>query len=1084
VTKVWNDADNHDGIRPQNVTVVLLADGIYYANVTLSDANNWTHTFVNLPAYNNGSKINYRVLEFNVTGYSVNITDLGNGTFIINNTHEIVVGLSINKTVDKPVVYVNQTVVFTINVTNNGPSIATNVTIKDIVPSQFNVTDWNDTKYINNQLIVGKLNPGESYAFTITAIAIVAGNWTNFANATCLENATVVEDNATVEVLVLPPPDKEPEVNKTLFNTNVTYYLKVINIGDYDFTDNVTVYDMLPEGLTFINRTGIYNATILVDTTINSENNISWVITNIPAHSIAVIEVLVNVHAIGNLTNNETIVYPDGTTMTVNATIEVEPNVDISVIKTVDNATHFIDDVVVWTVTVHNAANGTAANNVTLNDTFPAEFTVINWTATQGTSFDPATGVWTIGFMGNGTTVTLTINSRAKVNGTFTNEANVTCVEKDWNLSNNYDNETVVIYDIPDVNKTVNNTTPNHMDYVLYNITITNIGNVTYIQTLTVVDSLPEGLEYNGTVRIIGADVVQNAVVTGQVITWKITNITANVPAIIMVRARAVVIGNLTNNATVIAPNGTNKTVNCTIEVKPICDVTIFKTVDKPVHIVDDIVEWTVTVVNNGPSPAENVLVKDTIPEGLELVETPQNCTVSGNTLIWNVGNLVAGGSKTLKLVTKADFTIGARTNVVVVNTTTNETNYTNNEANDTTVVYPICDVEIIKTVNASSVYINEFVEWKITVVNHGPSTAKDVVVKDNLPAGLRLISSTPSVGTFDKNTGTWRIGDLNNGTTVFLVLVTQVVKEGTFRNIVVVSTTTNETNYTNNKANNTTVGKPICDVEISKVVSDKEVYVGETVVWTIKIKNNGPSTAKNVKVSDLLPKGLKLLDAKVNKGSFNMETCVWTIKSLAKGDGATIKLTTKVGREGYITNPAIVETTTKETDYDNNRANDTVKGIPIVDLELKKTADKELYKKGEKMYWTITVINHGPSTARDVVVHDTLPSGVKFLSFKASKGSYDPTTGKWDIGELAKGESATIVIYCNVTAEKGTITNYAYVTTSTHESNPDNNKDNDTITVETHEPVPPKMHPTGNPIVMVVLSLLAIVGVSIRRKL
>ena len=136
-------------------------------------------------------------------------------------------------------------------------------------------------------------------------------------------------------------------------------------------------------------------------------------------------------------------------------------------------------------------------------------------------------------------------------------------------------------------------------------------------------------------------------------------------------------------------------------------------------------------------------------------------------------------------------------------------------------------------------------------------------------------------------------------------------------------------------------------------------------------------------------------------------------------------------------------------------------------------------------MYWTIVVTNHGPSTAKDVVVSDVMPSGVKFLSFKASKGSYDPTTGEWDIGELAKGETVTIVIYCNVTAENGTITSTAVVTSSTHDSNPKNNKDTATITVEkTQEPVPPKMHPTGNPIVMVVLSLLAIIGVTIRRKL
>ena len=168
-----------------------------------------------------------------------------------------------------------------------------------------------------------------------------------------------------------------------------------------------------------------------------------------------------------------------------------------------------------------------------------------------------------------------------------------------------------------------------------------------------------------------------------------------------------------------------------------------------------------------------------------------------------------------------------------------------------------------------------------------------------------------------------------------------------------------------------------------------------------------------------------------------------------------------------------------------NNKAKNTTKGLPIVDLELIKSSDKPVYKKGDKMFWTIVVINHGPSTAKDVVVSDVMPVGIKFISYKASKGSYDPATGKWDIGELAKGESVVIEMYCEAMAT-GVITNYANVTSSVKDSNLTNNYDNATITVEEEPepPEPPKMHPTGNPIIMVLLALLAMVGVTLRRKL
>ncbi|WP_296786530.1 DUF11 domain-containing protein, partial [uncultured Methanobrevibacter sp.] len=108
---------------------------------------------------------------------------------------------------------------------------------------------------------------------------------------------------------------------------------------------------------------------------------------------------------------------------------------------------HFVDDTVVWTIVVSNAANGTNATNVVLKDTFPpAGFNIVGFTASEGTTYNIGTGVWTIGDMANGTSVTLTITSIAKQKGTFTNHANVNCTEHEWNYANNYDNATVVVY--------------------------------------------------------------------------------------------------------------------------------------------------------------------------------------------------------------------------------------------------------------------------------------------------------------------------------------------------------------------------------------------------------------------------------------------------------------------------------------------------------------------------------------------------------------------------------------------------------------------------------------------------------------
>ena len=88
VNKVWNDNDNQDGIRPEEIIVELLKNEQETGNrVTLNAENNWTDTFVNLPVYEDGEKITYTVKEITVNGYAVNIAQNSENNFTITNTH-------------------------------------------------------------------------------------------------------------------------------------------------------------------------------------------------------------------------------------------------------------------------------------------------------------------------------------------------------------------------------------------------------------------------------------------------------------------------------------------------------------------------------------------------------------------------------------------------------------------------------------------------------------------------------------------------------------------------------------------------------------------------------------------------------------------------------------------------------------------------------------------------------------------------------------------------------------------------------------------------------------------------------------
>lgn len=88
VTKSWEDNNNQDGIRPDAITVKLLANGADTGKtLTLSADNNWMGSFTGLEKYAEGIEIQYTVAEVAVEGYDTVITGSAETGFIITNRH-------------------------------------------------------------------------------------------------------------------------------------------------------------------------------------------------------------------------------------------------------------------------------------------------------------------------------------------------------------------------------------------------------------------------------------------------------------------------------------------------------------------------------------------------------------------------------------------------------------------------------------------------------------------------------------------------------------------------------------------------------------------------------------------------------------------------------------------------------------------------------------------------------------------------------------------------------------------------------------------------------------------------------------
>ena len=81
-TKTWDDSDNLDGIRPEEITIRLYADGVEIASKTVTEADGWAWTFEDLYKYENGAEIVYTITEDAVEGYETVIDG-----FNVTNVH-------------------------------------------------------------------------------------------------------------------------------------------------------------------------------------------------------------------------------------------------------------------------------------------------------------------------------------------------------------------------------------------------------------------------------------------------------------------------------------------------------------------------------------------------------------------------------------------------------------------------------------------------------------------------------------------------------------------------------------------------------------------------------------------------------------------------------------------------------------------------------------------------------------------------------------------------------------------------------------------------------------------------------------
>ena len=231
-------------------------------------------------------------------------------------------------------------------------------------------------------------------------------------------------------------------------------------------------------------------------------------------------------------------------------------------------------------------------------------------------------------------------------------------------------------------------------------------------------------------------------------------------------------------------------------------------------------------------------------------------------------------------------------------------------------------------------------------------------------------------------------------------------------------------------------IAVPVADLRLAKAATPATQYVGENVVFTLTLTNDGPSAASSVTVSDTLPSGFTYFASGAAQGTYDDKTGLWTVGSLDKDAGTTLVITATVNAGGDYTNKAEVAHSNQydgdSTPGNNSTSEDdddsvTITAVPVADLRLAKTGTPTSQYVGQNVVFTLTVTNDGPSAAGGVTVNDLLPNGFTHIGSSAAAGTYNDTTGLWTVGSLSKDASAKLVITATVNAT-GDYANYAEV--------------------------------------------------------
>ncbi|MEC0167453.1 DUF7507 domain-containing protein [Paenibacillus graminis] len=719
---------------------------------------------------------------------------------------------------------------------------------------------------------------------------------------------------------------------------------------------------------------------------------------------------------------------------------------NVSIVKSVNAIDAVTGDIVTFTSVLTNNSIA-AVSNIILSDPLPENAAFIPGTVIVGGLSQPlsvpSAGI-PIGSLGPGASVAVTFEVRITmpIPSQINNQSTVSFTSGVFSGSSSSNvTSTPVIQPQISLVKSANDLNATVGDTVIYTVVVSNAGNLAANVTLT--DNIPAGTVFDPNSVIVGGfpqpgaapdtGITVGTVAPGASISVSFTVIIVSLPT------PQQLVNQASSTFTYTPPDGrlltgTAESNTVTVAVSA-PNVEVVKSTTATAVTLGDTIPYSVSITNTGIDPVNSVQLSDPTPPGTTFVTG----SVSVNGVPFpnahpatgvSVGTIAPGASATVTYnVTVTSAPASAAINNQATVTYTSGVAFSGSTfSNPVSVPFYQPVLSAVKSASTANATVGDTVTYTLTVSNTGNYPAA-LTVTDTIPAGTTfepnsvLINGLP-LPQADPATGI-AAGTIAAGATVavaFSVIITSLpspqllVNQGT----IAYSFTLPDGRTLSGSVLSNTVTIPVTNPNLAvvKTTATTATTLGDTIIYSVTLTNNGIATVNNVVFTDALPSGTAFVPGSVlvdgvARPAASPSTGV-TIGSIAQGASVNVTFSvsvTSLPASGLLNNQSSVSFTSGVL---SSVAFSNIVTTPVYQpvISAAKSSSSVNATVGDTIIYTVNVSNAGNYPAAATLT-DTIPAGTTLLPNSVLINGFpspgaDPATGI-TLGSIAAGTTVAV---------------------------------------------------------------------------